>query len=57
MLRKALFNIIRQEQREIEDKLEVEEQRSAPDDRRVTTLRRQADNLRQELEHFPEART
>jgi hypothetical protein len=56
MLRKALFNIIRQEQRAVEDRLEVEASNPTPDERRVTSLRRQADNLREELEHFPEAR-
>ena len=56
MLRKALFNIIRQEQREIEDRLEVEQRNPSPDERRVSSLRRQVDNLRDELEHFPEAR-
>jgi hypothetical protein len=56
MLRKALFNIIRQEQRAVEDRLEVEASNPTPDERRVSSLRRQADNLREELEHFPEAR-
>lgn len=56
MLRKALFNIIRQEQRAVEDRLEVEASNPTPDERRVTSLRRLADNLREELEHFPEAR-
>lgn len=56
MLRNALFNIIRQEQREIEDRLEVEEHQTAPDTQRLNTLRQQAVSLRQELEHFPEAR-
>ena len=56
MLRKALFNIIRQEQRAVEDRLEVEASNPIPDERRVTSLRRLADNLREELEHFPEAR-
>lgn len=57
MLRRALFNIIRQEHRDIEDRLVLEEKASSPDERRVSTLRHQADSLRQELEHFPEART
>lgn len=56
MLRRALFNIIRQEHRDIEDKLELEAKAPAPDERRVSTLRHQADSLQQELEHFPEAR-
>ena len=55
MLRKALFNIIRQEQREIEDRLVEEERRPAPDVGRLVALRDQATNLRRELEHFPEA--
>lgn len=55
MLRNALFNIIRQEQREIEDELEKEEHRSAPDIGRLAALRQQATNLRRELEHFPES--
>ncbi|WP_199231792.1 hypothetical protein [Azospirillum sp. TSO35-2] len=52
MLRKALFNIIRQEQREVEDELEREEQRPAPDVRRLVGLRQEATSLRRELEHF-----
>lgn len=56
MLRRALFNIIRQEHRDIEDKLELEAKAPSPDERRVSTLRHQADSLQQELEHFPEAR-
>jgi len=52
MLRKALFNIIRQEQREIEDKLEQEERQSAPDVGRLVGLRQEATTLRRELEHF-----
>ncbi|MBK1840092.1 Mg2+ and Co2+ transporter CorA [Azospirillum lipoferum] len=52
MLRKALFNIIRQEQREIEDKLEREEQQQSPDVRRIVGLRQEATSLRRELEHF-----
>jgi len=55
MLRNALFNIIRQEQREIEDELEKEEHRPAPDIGRLAALRQQATNLRRELEHFPES--
>jgi len=55
MLRNALFNIIRQEQREIEDRLVAEERRSAPDVGKLVALRQQAMNLRRELEHFPDA--
>lgn len=54
MLTKALFNIIRQEQREVEDELEREERRPAPDRGRIGVLRQQATSLRRELEHFPE---
>ncbi|WP_168220504.1 hypothetical protein [Azospirillum thermophilum] len=52
MLRKALFNIIRQEQREIEDKLEKEERSSTPDVARLVSLRQEVTSLRRELEHF-----
>lgn len=55
MLRKALFNIIRQEQREAEDELEKEEQRASPDARRMTALRQEVQSLRRELEHYSEA--
>lgn len=55
MLRNALFAIIRQEQREIEDRLVEEERRPTPDVGRLVALRAQATNLRRELEHFPEA--
>lgn len=54
MLTKALFNIIRQEQREVETELEREERRPAPDVRRIGVLRQQATSLRRELEHFPD---
>lgn len=52
MLRKALFNIIRQEQREVEDELEKEEHRPSPDVRKLVSLRREASSLQRELEHF-----
>lgn len=52
MLRKALFNIIRQEQREVEDELEKEERRPTPDIRRLAALRNEASDLGRELEHY-----
>lgn len=52
MWRKALFNIIRQEQRDVEDQLEKEERRASPDTRRMNDLRREAQDLRRELEHY-----
>ncbi|WP_176581443.1 hypothetical protein [Azospirillum ramasamyi] len=52
MLRKALFNIIRQEQLEVEGELEREEQQPKPDPRRIVGLRQEATSLRRELEHF-----
>ncbi|MBP2231509.1 hypothetical protein [Azospirillum agricola] len=52
MLRKALFNIIRQEQREVEDELEKEERCSTPDVGRLIGLRQEVSSLRRELEHF-----
>lgn len=55
MLRKALFNIIRQEQRDVEDQLVEEERRPAPDVGRIVALRAEATDLRRELEHFPDA--
>lgn len=55
MLRKALFNIIRQEQREIEDRLVEEERSPRPDIGKLVALRQQAMNLRRELDHFPDA--
>lgn len=55
MLRKALFNIIRREQREIEDKLQAEEHKPAPDTGRLATLRQEAVSLRRELEHYRDA--
>ncbi len=54
MLRKTLFNIIRQEHREVSDELEKEERRPSPDVGRLTALRQKASNLRREMEHFPE---
>lgn len=55
MLRKALFNIIRQEQLEIEGELEREELQSLPDTDKLASLRQEANNLRRELEHFVES--
>lgn len=52
MLRKALFNIIRQEQQEVEGKLEKEERNPAPDVGRLVALKQEATSLRRELEHF-----
>jgi hypothetical protein len=52
MLRKALFNIIRQEQREVEGELEKEERRPAPDVGRLVGLKQEMTSLRRELEHF-----
>jgi len=52
MLRKALFNIIRQEQREVEGELEKEERSPTPDVRRLVALKQEATNLSRELEHF-----
>lgn len=54
MLRKALFNIIRQEQQEVEVELRNEERRPAPDLCRLAALRREASSLRRELEHYVE---
>ncbi|WP_167543394.1 hypothetical protein [Azospirillum thiophilum] len=54
MLRKALFNIIRQEQREVEDELEREEQQPRPDIGRIVGLQQEVTSLRRELEHFNE---
>jgi hypothetical protein len=55
MLRAALFGIIRQEQHVIENQLGEEEKQPAPDIRRLVALRREVQNLRRELEHFPDA--
>lgn len=52
MLRKALFNIIRQEQRDVEDRLETECRRNDPDDLKLRELRAEAFALRRELEHY-----
>jgi len=55
MLRKALFNIIRQEQLEIEGELEKEEHRPEPDVGRLAALRLEASALRRELERVAES--
>lgn len=52
MLRVALFNIIRQEQRDVEDRLESECRRVVPDDDKLRELRAEAFSLRRELEHY-----
>ncbi len=50
MLRKALFNIIRLEQRQLEERIAEEQKRPAPDVSRLTALRREEGHLRRELE-------
>ena len=52
MLKEALVDIIRQEQREIEDELRKEQCRPVPDSGRVGALRQEASSLSRELEHF-----
>jgi hypothetical protein len=52
MLRKALFNIIRLEQRQLEEQIAEEQKRPAPDVGRLTALRREEKSLRQELEQY-----
>ncbi len=50
MLRKALFNIIRLEQGQVEERIAEEQKRSAPDVSRLNALHREQTDLRQELE-------
>ena len=50
MLRDALFSIIRQEERQLEDEIEAEQKRSAPDLQRLSVLRQEVTDLRRELE-------
>jgi hypothetical protein len=52
MLRNVLFNIIRQEQRQLEDQIALEQEQAAPDQRRLSRLRQEAFSLRRELEHY-----
>ncbi|MGQ9365981.1 hypothetical protein [Azospirillum sp. A39] len=54
MLKNVLFNIIRQEQRDVEERLEEEGRRPDPDGRKLSALRREAKMLRRELDHFPD---
>ena len=50
ILRNALFSIIRQEERQLEDQIEAEQKRPAPDMVRLSALRQEARSLRRELE-------
>jgi len=52
MLRNALFTIIRQEQRQLEDEIALEQKRPAPDMARLSDLRKEAVSLRRELEIY-----
>ncbi|MEI6559965.1 MAG: hypothetical protein WCO00_16310 [Rhodospirillaceae bacterium] len=52
MLRNALFSIIRQEERQLEDQIEAEQKRPAPDLARLSALRQEAKSLRRELEIY-----
>lgn len=53
MLKNVLFNIIRQEQRAVEERLKEEGRRPSPDIGKLSALRKEAMTLRRELEHFP----
>ena len=52
MLRNALFSIVRQEERQLEDQIEAEQKRPAPDLARLSALRQEAKSLRRELELY-----
>ena len=52
MLRDALFNIIRQERRQLEDEIAAEQTRADPDSARLSALRREESSLRRELERY-----
>jgi len=52
MLRNALFSIVRQEQRQLEDAIAAEQKRPAPDTARLSALRQEATSLRRELEIY-----
>ena len=52
MLRSALFSIIRQEERQLEDEIAAEQKRPAPDLVRLSALHREAKSLRRELEIY-----
>ena len=52
ILRNALFSIIRQEERQLEDQIEAEAKRPAPDMVRLSALRQEAKSLRRELEIY-----
>ena len=55
MLRRTLFNIIRQEHRQLEDQIAEERRRPTPDRHRLTVLQQEEFSLRRELESFPES--
>lgn len=54
MLRNALFGIIRQEHRQLEDAIAEEQKRPAPDLARLTAMRREETSLRRELGFYAE---
>ena len=54
MLRRTLFNIIRQEHQELEDQIAEERRRPSPDSNRLRFLQQQECSLRREMESFPE---
>lgn len=53
MLRATLFNIIRQECRQVENEIAEEERRPSPDRSRLTDLQKKEVSLRRELDSFP----
>ena len=54
MLRRTLFNIIRQEHQHLEDQIAEEQRRPSPDGNRLKYLQQQEFSLRREMESFPE---
>lgn len=55
MLRRTLFDVLRQEQQELMSTIAAEERKARPDRIKLATLRQQVRDLRTEMEQFPEA--
>ena len=54
MLRRALFNIIRQEHDQLEDRIAQEQRQGPANDQHLSALRQEEQSLRREMELFSE---
>lgn len=54
-MKQALLNVLREEQRQLEDAIREEERRNPPDRERLAALRAEARSLRRQLDRYLDA--